>query len=369
MNKKYKHIIKTKKMIRSFIKISIVFACIFMFMSTNKSFAQVISNNGAGISITNGTVVNTDSVRNTLGTITNDGTFNLSGTYINADLTKGNGLFNIGGDWTNSNIFTPGTSTVRFNGNNFQRITSTGGETFYNLVINNTGANNAINRIRLLNNVNIFNTLTMDSGIIETGTDTLSLINPTSASLIYNSTDSSRVIGKFERGIDAATNYLFPVGSDLYYNPLNLTPNVIPNAGSVLSEFIANDPDTLGLWLPDAGYLNAADSVEIYDADSIGYWSLTAYNGFVSNDYNINLDGAGFKTPYQNATRIIKRTGTPGDWTLDGVHSDGTGSIIFRDSLGGGIATGFGHHYGWGHIRPRIQIQPADPAASHSLTE
>ncbi len=360
MNNKNKHIMQTNRTIRSFFKISIVLVCVFMFMSTNKLFAQVISNNGAGIFIKDGTVVNTDSVQNTAGTLTNDGTFNLSGTYINADSTKGDGLFNIGGNWINTGKFIPGLSTVHFNGNSIQTITSTNGETFYNLIINNTGANDAINRIILLNNVNISNTLTMDSGIIETGLDTLYLMNRDSASLNYMSTTGSRVIGKFERGVDATDNYLFPVGSDANYNPMNLDFTAIDNAGSILSEFIASDPDSIGLPLADPGYVNPADTVEVYNADSVGYWSVSANNLFESNNFDVNLSGFGFST-VQNASRIIKRLDGD-DWILDGNHKDGADSIAYRNTLIGGIDNSPGHHFGWGHIRPRIQTQPEDTA-------
>ncbi|NOQ28268.1 MAG: T9SS type B sorting domain-containing protein [Bacteroidales bacterium] len=359
MNNRNKHIMQTNRTMRSFLKISIALACIIMFMSTNKLFAQVISNNGAGISITNGTFVNTDSVQNTAGTLTNDGTFNLSGTYINAGTTNGNGRFNIGGDWTNTNIFTPGNSTVRFNGNNFQTISSTGGETFYHLIINNSGIG-LTNRIILSNDVTVSDTLNFTLGNVVTGGNKLYLTNQTFGSLKYNSITGSRVIGKFERGVNATNNYLFPVGSDANYNPMNLDFTTINNAGSILSEFIASDPDSIGLPLADPGYVNPADTVEVYNADSVGYWSVSANNLFESNNFDVNLSGIGFST-VQNASRIIKRLDGD-DWILEGNHKDGVDSIAYRNTLIGGIDNSTGHHFGWGHIRPRIQTQPADTA-------
>ena len=361
MNKKNKYI-KTSALraIRSLLKISMVLACILWFIQSGSLKAQVISNNGAGISITNGTFVNTDSVQNTVGKITNNGIFDLSGTYINEDTTQGNGIFNIGGDWTNTNIFTPGISTVRFNGTNFQTITSTGGETFYHVVINNTGAA-LTNRIILIDDVIVSDTLNFTSGNVETGANKLYLSDQTIGSLKYNSVTGSRVIGKFERGINStSSNYLFPIGSVDNYNPMNLNFNTIQSTGSVLSEFVSSDPDSIGLPLPDPGYVNPSDTVEVYDADSAGYWSVTA-NGFVSDDFDVNLDGTGFDAPYQNATRIIKRL-DGGDWTLDGKHKDAIGSITSRNTLIGGIDNSPGHHFGWGKIRPRIQTQPEDTA-------
>lgn len=356
MSNRNKHINHATKTTRSFFKISIVLACILMFMSTNKLFAQVISNNGAGISITNGTVVNTDSVQNTAGSLTNDGTIDLTGTYINSGTTNGDGNFNVGEDWTNTNIFTPGNSTVHFNGNNFQIVTS-GGDSFYHLIINNSGSP-LTNRIILADDASVSDTLDFTSGNVVTGGNKLYLSNQTIGSLKYNSLTGSRVIGKFERGVNATANYLFPVGSDANYNPMNLNFTTIDNAGSILSEFIASDPDSIGLPLADQGYVNPADTVEVYNADSIGYWSVSANNLFESTNFDVNLNGIGF-SEVQNASRIIKRL-DGNDWTLDGNHKDGADSIAYRNTLIGGIDNSPGHHFGWGHIRPRIQTQPAD---------
>ena len=60
----------------------------------------------------------------------------------------------------------------------------------------------------------------------------------TPASLNYTSVTGSRIIGKFERGINTTGTYLFPVGSAANYNPANLIINAVPAAGSVLAEFI-----------------------------------------------------------------------------------------------------------------------------------
>ncbi|GAI59028.1 unnamed protein product, partial [marine sediment metagenome] len=271
--------------------------------------------------------------------------------YINIGTTSGNGIYNIEGNWTNTGIFNPGTSTVNFMGNNNQSITSTGGEIFNNLSINNSGAS-PINRIVLLNNVNVSGTFTFTLGNIETGANKLFLSNQTITSLNYTSVTGSRVIGKFERGINTTGNYLFPIGSDSNYNPLNLNLNIAPAAGSVLSEFFDTDPGSSGLPLPDA-------DVEVFEAYDDGYWSLTS-TGFSCGDYNINLDGSGFLTPIQDITRIIKRP-AGGDWLLDGTHSDAIGSVGYRFNLTGDILT-TGNHFGFGRSRPRILEHPADTA-------
>jgi len=340
------------RMIQSFVKIAIFLFCYLLFFQSNTLKAQVINNNGAGISITNGVVMNSESINNSVGgLLTNDGTIDLSGTFINTGITIGKGTYNIAGDWTNSSIFNEETSTVHFNGTNLQTITSPGGETFFNLIVNNSGAS-PINRIILSDNVNISGTLTFTLGNVETGINTLYLTNQTPASLNYTSISGNRVIGKFERGINSTGNYLFPLGSNSNYNPLNLTINTAPTAGSVLSEFIAADPGSSGLPLPDA-------PVEVYEVFDDGYWSLVA-NGFSGNDYNINLDGAGFSPAIQDITRVIKRP-SGGDWLVDGTHSDAIGNVTYRNNLTGGILT-TGNHFGFGMARPLIWNQSADTA-------
>ncbi|MCH7658735.1 MAG: gliding motility-associated C-terminal domain-containing protein [Bacteroidetes bacterium] len=364
MNNRNKQIKQSDhRMIRSFIKIAVVLFCCLLFFQSNTLKAQVINNNGAVISVTSGTVVQGDTLENTAGLITNNGTIGLRGHYINIGTTSGDGIYNIEGNWINTGIFNPGTGTVNFIGNNNQFITSTGGEIFNNLTINNSGAS-ATNRIVLLNNVNVSGTLTITLGNVETGANKLFLSNQTITSLNYTSVTGSRIIGKFERGINTTGNYLFPIGSDSNYNPLNLNLNIAPAAGSVLSEFFDADPGSSGLPLPDA-------DVEVFEAYNDGYWSLTS-TGFSCGDYNINLDGSGFLTLIRDFTRIIKRP-AGGDWLLDGTHSDAIGSVGYRNNLTGDILT-TGNDFGFGRYRPRIWVHPADIAvcdgesASFSVT-
>ena len=352
MNNRNKHIKQTDHgMIRSFKKIAIVLFCCLLFVQSNTLIAQVLNNNDAAISVSNGTVIQGGTLENTAGLITNNGTIGLSGHYINTATTGGNGIYNIAGNWINTNVFNPGTSTVNFMGNNNQSITSTGGEIFNNLTISNSGTS-ATNRINLSNNVNVSGTLSISQGNVVTGVYTLYLTNQTPAALNYTSLSGSRIIGLFERGVNGTGNYLFPLGSNSNYNPLNLTINTTPTAGSVLSEFIVADLGSSGLPLPDP-------PVEVYQAFNDGYWSLIA-NGFSSNDFNINMDGAGFTPVVQNITRVIKRPSV-GDWLLDGTHSDAIDTVAYRNNLTGGISA-TGNHFGLGMARPLVWDHPADTA-------
>ena len=105
--------------------------------------------------------------------------------------------------------------------------------------------------------------------------------------------------------------------------------------------------------MPDA-------NVEVYEAFNDGYWSLVA-NGFSSNDFNINLDGAGFNPAVQNITRIIKRSAGGGNWLFDGTHSNAAGTATYRNNLTAGISV-TGNHFGFGMARPLVWEHPADTA-------
>ncbi len=342
------------------LKTLMVFGLMFMFIQNNSLKAQVINNQGAVISITNAAVQG-DTLENTAGTINNYGTIQLNGHYINIDTTQGDGIYNLRGNWANSGTFNEGLSTVNFIGSGLQSITGPVNERFYNLNINNTGSTYATNRIILLSNVDVVNNLGFLRGNVETGLFTLYLINQDVTSLNYTSGTGSRIVGKFERGVNSTNNYLFPLGSATNYNPMNLTFNNLTSPGSILSEFVLSDPGSAGLPLADPGYVNPSDSVEVYDADSTGYWSVFSKGLFLTNDYDVSLDGTGFETPFQNATRIIKRP-AGGNWILEGKHKDAVGPVTYRNTLDGGIFGTPGHEFGWGKIRPRIQKQPEDTA-------
>ena len=155
MKKISKHI-KSIRLIRigSLLKNSLIFGCTLLFFQSSTLKAQVINNNGAAISVTNEAIVQSDTLENTTGNISNNGTIGLRGHYINIGTTSGNGIYNIEGNRTNTGVFNRGASTVNFIRNNNQSITNTGGEIFNNLSINNSRAS-PINRIVLSNNVNV----------------------------------------------------------------------------------------------------------------------------------------------------------------------------------------------------------------------
>ena len=330
----------------------LVFSCALLLLYSQSLFSQVITNDRASVTILPGTFVRSvDAINNNPGILTNNGIFNLSGNYTSTGTTGGNGIYTLGGSWTNTGgIFIPGSSTVIFNGPDDQLITRTGGETFFNMIVENTGAP-SLKRLAIQNNVTVLGTLTMSLGNIDAGTYLLYLSNPLASALNYTSTTNSRIFGKFERGISQAGTYLFPLGTASFYNPLNLKTNEVPVAGSVLSQYFSLDPGNTGLPIPDP-------PVEIHDRYPDGFWNLTANNYFSSSDFSISLDAAGFADTIRDVTRVIKRT-DGGNWTVDGTHRDASGNIVYRDNLTGDISSS-GTQFALGRVRPLIISHPRD---------
>jgi len=109
--------------------ISILFCC--------NSKAQIISNNGAFLSATMGTVIGTDSIfNNPASSLINDGILN-SFTINNAGNIQGNGTYNVSKRFSNSGTFTPGTSSVNYTSSGDQIIATVN---YYDLNITPTGS-------------------------------------------------------------------------------------------------------------------------------------------------------------------------------------------------------------------------------------
>jgi len=340
------------------LRIAFLFLTVLIFFS-GKLISQVISIKDASVNVISGTFLISGGADNNTGRLLNDGNINLTGSYTSTGITGGNGTYTLGGSWTNTGgTFIPGSSTVIFNGMDDQLITRTDGETFFNLTVKNAGAP-LFKRLAIQNNVTVLGTLTMFLGNIDAGTYLLYLSNPLAASLDYTSTTKSRIFGKFKRGISETADYLFPLGTNSFYNPLNLKTNTLSAVGSVLSQYFALDPGNAGLPLPDP-------PVEIFDRYPDGYWSLAAHGGFSVSDFNISLNAEGFVDTIRDVTRVIKRTGE-GSWTTDGIHRDASDNVVYRNNMTGDISSS-GTQFALGRIRPLIITHPHDTTACEATS-
>ena len=286
------------------------------------------------------------------GTLTINENLNIENTAVL--LNSGNNDIYITGNWSDNNTgdgFSEGTGEVFFNGTALQTITKAGAigaESFYDLTLNNSNGLSMAS-----GDLNISDRFTFAAGNVIPADNSyrVYLSAGIPASLNYTSVTGSRILGKFERGVNTTGTYLFPVGSASNYNPANLIINNAPAAGSVLTEFIGTDPGDSGLPLYEGG-------LELSDSYIDGYWSFTARNGFSSGNYSVSLNGTGFSTAIFDITRVLNRT-AGGNWALDGTHANASGSVCYRNNLTGGLSSS-GTHFGFGHTRPRITDQPDD---------
>ncbi len=219
--------------------------------------------------------------------------------------------------------------------------------TIYNNLIIQSGGNKSLSGYTLARTA-----LTMTNGNILSNGNVLELGTEITNPGILNYT-AGNITGQLKRWHNATGNYLFPVGTTSNDNHINLYFSSL-TPGSITAEFIPNDPGSTGLPMDDIH-----DGLRISEQQyTDGYWLLTATGGLASSNFNIILNADGF-TDFNSSARIIRRTGTAGYWTTDGVPIDPIGTNIRRNNLTSGISPSE-TNFGIGKIIVRITDQP-DP--------
>jgi hypothetical protein len=198
------------------------------------------------------------------GNITGNGALNMS--------TGTNPVFNIGGDYSNTGGFTPGTSTINYNGSTIGQIVR-GGITYNNLQISNGGS-----KLLVGGATTVANILTLNSGVFQLNDNNLTLsLNTTAAiagsagsvtNMIETNGTGSLIKTGGAAGGGCGLNMIYPIGSGGYYNPLDL--------------------GTTGSFTAAAGLGNLTLRVVTINqgAQTLRkYWSLnlTGYTGIISN--------------------------------------------------------------------------------------
>ncbi len=263
--------------------------------------------------------------------ISGAGTKTIEGSLIiTGDLTISSGTLDcnnldieIWGNWTNNSSFTEGTGMVTFTGSNIQEIINTPGDTLYRVYLNKSGG-----ELSLMNNMIVSGDLTLVSGIIETGNDTVTLGTGlgNEGTLNYS---SGTIAGKFERWINSAGSYLFPVGTSTTQNSLLLDLTGFDLGGSLVAEFLTSDPGNNGLPVVDG-------IITIYNTFVDGFWDLSANKGFSlgSNTYDLEVNGDGFTAfPIDADTRLVTRTDAGSNWLADGIHVAASATVAKRSGL------------------------------------
>lgn len=219
---------------------------------SSASFAQTIFfNNGALVFTASAAIVQVnggfqnDGAAGTTPVFENNGTMTIanSGTpgsvfLTNGSTLQGDGTIFVEQDWTNDATFTADNSTVDFNGDLQQFITSTTATvtTFNNLTLSGAGATTADRKktLQLVDaRVGTSGILTINDRELETQTQTMFIDNP-AVGAVTNSTTfgaegfvSSSFGGTLSRATNSTSVYSFPTGSSvgtLRYREVKLTP-------------------------------------------------------------------------------------------------------------------------------------------------
>ncbi len=282
--------------------------------------AQVLSNNGAVLSVTSGAQLsNLVSVFNTSGTIENQGVITITSAITNNATIVGNGTYNIGGNFTNNSVFTASTSTVNLNGIALQTIAGTSITNFENININNATG------VTLGTNSTISGVLNFASGVINTGGNKISI---TSTGAVTGSGSSKFVNGYLEKYIPIGAGVItnFEIGNgNTDYLPLNLNFSNVTGAGYF------------------TGSVNNGDHVDIGNScldqtKSVNRnWTLSN-TGAVFTNYSINSnfsvadkDGGSNSANYNMAILNGASWNTVTQGALTATSTQGLGVIVVGD--------------------------------------
>jgi len=182
---------------------------------------------------------------------------------LNGNLSLGNavgGDLNVGGNWlraASGSTFSPNSRAVIFNGTGAQTISNTGGETFNYLNVNKSTGSLTAN-----NNVTVNNDLTLSSGDITTGANTLTLKGATSGSgaivtsttgtVAYSGTSAQTVSNLASNSVNCLT-INNTAGASLNTNTIATSLNI--GSGGVLNVNAAKQL-TVNTTLSNSGTLN-----------------------------------------------------------------------------------------------------------------
>ncbi|MEJ5265870.1 MAG: immunoglobulin domain-containing protein, partial [Bacteroidales bacterium] len=233
-----------------------------------------------------------------------------------ANINLNNYTLTIAGNWDNVNTSNNiGSGTVIFNGTDTQSLKEN--SVFQNITKSNSGT------LRLLNNISLYGTLTLQGGYIDGNGYTFSITNGSGGAVtrtggwFYN--------GTFTRTLNGTSqDYLFPIGTSSYYRPLVLNFSSISGSTNVSLQFVAISP---------TGFAPYTDGVNLANLFDEGYWRLQC-TGTPTGTYSLTLTGDGFSTyTIDNNCRISGRDAGNTTWRAMGAHGSVTGNTITRTGV------------------------------------
>ncbi len=222
----------------------------------------------------------------------------------------------------------PSTSTIEFtNSASSISATNTPTTTLGSLVCNVT----SVGELNIVNNTIISETLTMQSGNINTFSNTISIGSSTSdiGSLNYQSGYINGILKRWFSGTNSgASSGLYPLsknGTQKRFVTVEYTEST--DGGSVKAEWINS---AMGYNLNTGNISTNCNGSFVIENTDNGYWEMTPNDGITTSEnkaYNITLEGEGILSLADEChVTAIKRVGS-NPWVVSGTHVDNSGSI------------------------------------------
>lgn len=198
-----------------------------------------------------------------------------------------------------------------------------------NTVLQNLTMNGSGKTLTLADDFDVSNggTLTLTDGIIETGSNILTILNPAAgAATGYSST--SHVKGNLKRAINTGTLYVYPVGNGTDIQELSMTFNTVSSLTDVTVSFTNTAPGTNVTSANEAG-------AQYNDILQTGYWIVEPNVGGNATNYSMRLKPVNF-TNFPSGGGfvyygILKRVGA-GNWGIQGIFDNPfTPNRVFGD--------------------------------------
>lgn len=195
-----------------------------------------------------------------------------------------------------------GASPIVFSGISIQTISHTGGsQRFYDVEIDNASG------VNLSCNMVLDGNLTLSTGVIITGVDTV-IVTSTSASSISGYSGSSFVYGNLRRGIASNTDtYVFPIGSgtattdyyraDLINGSLTGVTYITASVGAI-TEAVGNELESR---------LATSQGTDITQISAEAIWQINPDAAPSGGSYGLKLYTANISALVDNEFTIVKR--------------------------------------------------------------
>lgn len=258
-------------------------------LTDNRAVNGVIVNSGGTFSLGSSTLNNT-------------GTFNNSGTF------NGNtGLMRLSGTWTCSGTFNTGTSTIEYVGSGGtgvgDQIFLTNDNTFFNLTISNTTANNQVSLPNAFN-INITGTMTISAGA------TFNLLNGNSSNVTINTTTPQ---GALTGAGILKTNRTLQTTAARFstYNIASMTVHALGSGAGAMTIDASSAVGTYGALVTAGG--NATVLSLGGDITVAGDITLSSGNQILdatASNFNITLGGNWINSSGNGANAFVARNGT-----------------------------------------------------------